>query len=116
MSLETIKLEHVPDTHSVHVAFFTSVTNAAFLQSQLLARNPDFEYAFIDASCIVSRVHLFAAVFKALTLQQRGALETPNVHSEIVTRLSASNNVRTSCPSHGFANWGLSASCHTLSN
>lgn len=92
--LETIPLEHVPSTHSVHVAFFKDVTNAEFLQSQLLARNPDFEYAFIDASTIVSRVHLLAAVYKALSVLVDGKLKAPNVHAEMVIALSVSNNVR----------------------
>lgn len=52
MALETIRMEHVPATHSVHVAAYRDVSNAAFLQQQLLGRNPDFEYAFIDASSV----------------------------------------------------------------
>lgn len=95
--LETIPLEHVPSSHSVHVALFKDVTNAGFLQSQLLARNPDFEYAFIDASAILSRLHLLAAVYKALSLLVDGKLKAPNVHAETVIALSASNNVR-DCP------------------
>ncbi|EON95898.1 putative kinase binding protein cgi-121 protein [Phaeoacremonium minimum UCRPA7] len=93
MSLETITLEHVPPSHKVHVAFFKSVSNAAFLQSQLLARNPDFEYAFIDASSVVSRLQVLAVIYKALSILLDGTLRTPNVHSEIVTSLSASNNI-----------------------
>ena len=49
MTLETIQLEHVPATHSIHVSVFRDVVNADFLQRQLLSRNQDFEYAFIDA-------------------------------------------------------------------
>jgi EKC/KEOPS complex subunit CGI121/TPRKB len=94
MSLEEIRLEHVPDTHKVYVGLFRDVTNAGHLQSQLLARNSDFEYAFIDASSVLSRLHLLAAVYKALTVLLDGTLKTPNVHSEIVCALSASNNVR----------------------
>jgi EKC/KEOPS complex subunit CGI121/TPRKB len=51
-ALETFHLEHMPQTHSVHVAVFRDVQNAAFLQQQLLARNADFEYAFIDAGVV----------------------------------------------------------------
>lgn len=121
MAIETIHLEHVPATHTVYAAFFRDVTNADFLQSQLLARNSDFEYAFIDASSvslpartpispnittpanpgpnagprqIISRSHVLAATYKALTVLLDGTLKTPNVHSEIVCSLSASNNVR----------------------
>ena len=50
--LETLQLEHVPPTHSVHVAIFRDVENAAFLHQQLLARNADFEYALIDAAVV----------------------------------------------------------------
>lgn len=91
--LETLSLEHVPATHSAHVAFFKDVTNAAFLQAQLLARNADFEYAFIDATTIVSRHHLLAATYKALSILLDGKLRSPNVHAETVIALSASNNV-----------------------
>ena len=52
MTLEEVRLEHVPATHQVFLAFFRDVTNADYLQSQLLARNPDFEYAFLDASSV----------------------------------------------------------------
>lgn len=93
MSLEEIQLEHVPDTHRVYAGLFRNVSNAGYLQSQLLARNSDFEYAFIDASSVLSRLHLLAAVYKALTILLDGTLRTPNVHSEIVVALSASNNV-----------------------
>ena len=52
MALETLRLEHVPESHQVHIAFFKGVSNPGFLQAQLLARDTDFEYAFIDASSV----------------------------------------------------------------
>ena len=93
MALETVPLEHLPDPYSVHVALFRSVGNAPHLHAQLLARNADFEYALVDASVVVSRTHLLSAVFKAVNADREGELRTPNVHSEIVTGLSASSNV-----------------------
>ncbi|KAL1866240.1 hypothetical protein VTK73DRAFT_4855 [Phialemonium thermophilum] len=93
MELETIHLEHVPETHIVYAALFQDVKNAAFLHSQLLARNTEFEYAFIDAASVVSRFHVLSAVFKALTVLLDGTLKTPNVHSEVVCSLSPSNNI-----------------------
>ena len=53
--IETVQLEHVPSTHRVYASFFKDVSNADFLQSQLLARNSEFEYAFIDASSVGNR-------------------------------------------------------------
>ncbi|PHH93062.1 hypothetical protein CDD83_1764 [Cordyceps sp. RAO-2017] len=93
MSLETVRLEHLPDSHAVHLALFRDVQNAAFLHQQLLDRNADFEYGFIDASVIVSRRQLLSAVFKAVLAVINGSLKTPNVHSEMVCSLSASNNI-----------------------
>lgn len=52
MALETLALEHVPSDHAVHIALFRDVSNADFLHKQLLSRNADFEYAFIDASIV----------------------------------------------------------------
>ncbi|KAI2641016.1 CGI-121-domain-containing protein [Xylaria nigripes] len=99
--LETIQLEHVPATHSVHVAVFRNVENAAFLHQQLLARNADFEYALIDASVITSRLQVLSAAFKAITVQVAGAMKTPNVHSEIVYSLSPTNNIAEAYRHHG---------------
>ncbi|KAL6812699.1 kinase binding protein CGI-121 domain-containing protein [Trichoderma camerunense] len=93
MAVETIELEHVPASYRVYLALFRNVKNAAFLHQQLLARNAEFEYAFIDASTIVSRMHLLSAVFKAVNNSVTGALKTPNVHSETVVSLSSSNNI-----------------------
>ncbi|RDA91355.1 hypothetical protein CP533_0038 [Ophiocordyceps camponoti-saundersi (nom. inval.)] len=91
--LETVSLEHVSSDFAVHAALFRNVRNAAFLHRQLLDRNAEFEYAFVDASNIISRNHLFSAVFKAIVAQARGALDTPNIHSEIVAYLNPSNNI-----------------------
>lgn len=93
MSLETVVLDHLPTPYSVHIALFRNVQNAAYLHSQLLARNAEFEYGFIDASVVVSRTHFLSAVFKAISVAASDALKTPNVHSEIVTSLSGSMNV-----------------------
>ncbi|KAH7313691.1 kinase binding protein CGI-121-domain-containing protein [Stachybotrys elegans] len=93
MAIETLQLEHLPASHKVHVAMFRDVTNASFLHQQLLARNAEFEYAFIDASVLLSRLQLLSAIFKATTAAVNQALKTPNVHSEIVAYMSASNNI-----------------------
>ncbi|KAL6880740.1 CGI-121 domain-containing protein [Trichoderma novae-zelandiae] len=93
MAVEIVQLEHVPSSYRIHLALFRNVKNAGFLHQQLLARNADFEYAFIDASTIVSRFHLLSAVFKAVNNSVNGTLRTPNVHSEIVVSLSSSSNI-----------------------
>ncbi|KAK4161828.1 kinase binding protein CGI-121-domain-containing protein [Cladorrhinum sp. PSN259] len=102
MALERLSLEHVPNTHRVYTALFRDVANSAFLHTQLLSRNPEFEYAFIDASSIVSRTHLLAAIYNALNTQMDGTLKTPNVHSEVVVSLSPNNNI-----AETYRRWGV---------
>ncbi|KAK6700973.1 hypothetical protein SNK04_010907 [Fusarium graminearum] len=109
MALETVTLEHLPASHKVYVALFRGVKNAAFLHQQLLARNPEFEYAFIDASVVVSRLQLLSAVFKATSTAVNGALRTPNVHSEIVCTMSSSNNI-----ADAYRRYGISPSTQDL--
>ncbi|KAJ8115848.1 hypothetical protein ONZ43_g4574 [Nemania bipapillata] len=99
--LETVQLEHIPSTHSVHIAVFRDVENAAFLHQQLLARNPDFEYALIDAGVITSSLQVLSAAFRAINVQVAGTMRTPNVHSEIVWSLSPNNNIAESYRRYG---------------
>ncbi|KAK8099865.1 hypothetical protein PG999_010239 [Apiospora kogelbergensis] len=92
-AVETVALEHLPATHTVLLALYRNVANASFLQEQLLSRNADFEYAFVDASTVVSRFQLLSAVYKAVSAEMAGAMRTPNVHSEMVVSLSSNNNI-----------------------
>lgn len=93
MALARLDLEHVPPEYRVYAAFFRDVANTEFLYAQLLSRNGDFEYAFVDASSVASRLHLLTAIYNALNILIDGTLRTPNVHSEIVVSLSTNNNV-----------------------
>lgn len=90
--METITLPHLPDS-PVQACLFKNVQNAAFLRQQLLEGNTDFEYAFLDASVLVSRSHVLAACFRAISDSLNGRLKSRNVHSEIVFSLSPNNNV-----------------------
>ncbi|CAK7267653.1 hypothetical protein SEPCBS119000_002663 [Sporothrix epigloea] len=88
-----VAIEHLPPGYAVYAALFTGVQNVAFLQAQLIARNPAFEYALVDAATVVSRTHLLAAVYRAILSHRSGSLKTPNVHSETVLSLSPSLNI-----------------------
>lgn len=63
MSLETLKLEHLPSNYSIHAGLFKNVKNAEFLQKQLLEGNTDFEYALIDASIVCPLSSLICAFY-----------------------------------------------------
>ncbi|EEA21802.1 hypothetical protein TMatcc_008780 [Talaromyces marneffei ATCC 18224] len=91
--LETVHLSHVPENIPVHVALYKYLKNASFLREQLLTGNAEFQYAFIDASTIISRQHILAAVFRAINDYLNNRLRSHNVHSEIVVSLGPSNNI-----------------------
>ncbi len=50
--LQTVHLEHLPQSHAIHIALYRDMKNATFLQQQLLAGNTNFEYALIDAGVV----------------------------------------------------------------
>lgn len=91
--LQTIHLAHIPPELALFVALYSDVKNAAFLKQQLLAANADFEYAFIDATMILTTTHVLAATFRAMNDYLHGRLKSRNVHSEIVFALSPNNNI-----------------------
>ena len=93
--METVTLPHLA-SHPLQLALFKNVKNAPFLRQQLLEGNTAFEYAFLDASVLLSRSHVLAACFRAITDLQNERLRSRNVHSEIVFSLSPNNNVRLS--------------------
>jgi EKC/KEOPS complex subunit TPRKB/CGI121 len=91
--LEPFDLEHIPEGHQPYAALFRDVSNVDFLHAQLQARNPDFDYAFIDASSLMSRRQLMSAIWRAIMYSLSGSLTTATIHSEIVLCLSPKNNV-----------------------
>ena len=92
-AVQLVTLSHLP-TNPVYIGYFCNVHNASFLREQLLTGNADYEYAFVDASVILSTQHLLAACFRAINDLNARRLKTRNVHAETVFALSPNNNVR----------------------
>lgn len=90
--METAHLPHLL-SHPLHICLFTDVRNASYLREQLLAGNTDYEYAFLDASVLLSRRHVLSACFRAINDLIADRLKTRNVHSEIVFAMNPNNNV-----------------------
>ncbi|OJJ72807.1 hypothetical protein ASPBRDRAFT_176327 [Aspergillus brasiliensis CBS 101740] len=107
--LDTIHLSHLPPSMPVHVALYRDVQNAPYLRQQLMSANAEFEYAFIDASTVLSRTHLLSAVFRAVNDYMNGRLKSRNVHSEIVFSLSPATNIAES-----FRKFGITDSTKDL--
>ena len=90
--MESISLPHLSD-RPLQIGLFKDVKNTQFLRQQLLDGNAEFEYAFLDASTLISRNHVLAACFRAINDLLNDRLKSRNVHSEIVFSLSTNNNV-----------------------
>ncbi|KAB8202804.1 Kinase binding protein [Aspergillus parasiticus SU-1] len=108
-TLETINFPHLPSSLPVHVALYRDIENAPFLRQQLISGNADFEYAFIDASMVLSRAHVSSAIFRAVNDYLNERLKSRNVHSEIVFSFSPTNNIADS-----FRKFGISDSTKDL--
>ncbi|KAL4781711.1 kinase binding protein CGI-121-domain-containing protein [Aspergillus varians] len=108
-SLETIHLPHLPSSLAVHAALYKDVQNATDLRQQLLSANADFEYAFIDATMVLSRAHALSAVFRAINEYLNDRLKSRNIHSEIVFSFSPTNNIADS-----FRKFGISDTTKNL--
>ncbi len=50
--IHTLHLSHLSPDLPIYISLFKDVKNAAFLRSQLLSGNTDFEYTFVDASVV----------------------------------------------------------------
>ncbi|KAG0133161.1 hypothetical protein HOY82DRAFT_577857 [Tuber indicum] len=92
----TYTLPHLPP-HKIHITHLPSLQPAAFktFQQELTSSTatPSGEYAFLDASVILSTTHLLAAVFQAVRNELvSGKRRTRNVHSEVVYCLGGNNN------------------------
>ncbi|KAK5654023.1 hypothetical protein OQA88_7700 [Cercophora sp. LCS_1] len=102
MPLETLQIDHLPSNCRIHAALFRDVANADFLHAQLIARNPDFDYAFLDASSAISHLQLLSAIYRAACTHIDGNLLTATPHSEIVLSMSPSNNI-----ADAYRRWGI---------
>jgi len=91
--VEELHLSHLPPELTVYVACYSDVKNAPYLRKQLLAGNQTYNYAFIDASTILSRRHLLTGCFRACNDYIHDRLKSNNVQSEVVFCLSSNNNI-----------------------
>jgi len=88
-----LHLAHLPPHIQIFASLHTSVTNSPEIRSQLFASNHDYDYAFIDATTLISTTHILTAIFRAVNDWMAGRLKTRNVHSEVVFSLGPNNNV-----------------------
>lgn len=98
-AVRTFSLPHY-EAYPVQVAMFSDVKNAEFLRSQLLAANPEFDYAFLDAA-MVSRLLISALRVHVSSPGLFSRIElctccTPAAHLAFLPCLSWSSNLKPS--------------------
>lgn len=106
------------ESNTVHLAHFHSLTNAQPLLSQIInaaslpTGHPEqvkVDFAFIDASMVVSREQVLNAVLQSMVWKERGdeaaagnasasgsgsgGLKTKTIHSEVIWNLFPGRNV-----------------------
>jgi EKC/KEOPS complex subunit CGI121/TPRKB len=103
--MATFKLSTSFPADTVHVFLFTEVLNAIQIRERLLAGDPAYACAFLDASMvrdaslllllcqILAPLQVLAAVNRAMHDSHYGLMRTKNVHSEIVYALAGTQNV-----------------------
>lgn len=91
--VQQVHLAHLPSDIAIYATIFRDVENSGYLREQLLAGNTDFEYAFVDATLLISTKQILAATFRAILDMMSDRLKSRNVHSEVVFSLSPNNNI-----------------------
>ncbi|PWN24026.1 hypothetical protein BCV69DRAFT_244371 [Microstroma glucosiphilum] len=114
--METYTFPHFhPESNTVHLALFHSVSNAQPLLSQIInaaslpTGHPDqikVDFAFIDAGMVVSREQVLNAVLQSMVWKERGeegaigagsgGLKTKTIHSEVIWNLFPGRNISSS--------------------
>ncbi|KAG5437916.1 hypothetical protein PCANB_000262 [Pneumocystis canis] len=59
--MQTFKLPNY-SSEKIHIGFYINIENSEYIKSQIISENPDFNYAFIDASTIISFYQVLAAI------------------------------------------------------
>ncbi|CAO1618566.1 unnamed protein product [Parajaminaea phylloscopi] len=104
--MEALTVPHLLSSHNtIHLSVFHSVSNVKSLLSSLRAGAPDdtlpsnitsevlSQYAFLDASVIVSRQHVLNAVLEALARMETGNMKTKAWSTEVMWILWPGGNI-----------------------
>ena len=89
-------------TQRLDVALFNEVRNAAHLVKQLVSGN--LEVALVNPLLVPSLLIVRAAAWKAIADARVNAMQTRNVHSELVFNLSPDNAITRSLKTFGISN------------
>ncbi|EPX72057.1 CGI121 family protein [Schizosaccharomyces octosporus yFS286] len=83
------------------VFVFENVENAEELHQELIGQNPAYDYAFIDASSIVSVKQIYSAAMRALQAQSDGQMKSKTLHMEVILSLCPKTEISTALRQFG---------------
>lgn len=63
------------------------------IKSQVLAKNPEYDFCFLSPACIVSQDQLRSSLYKAVQNMVRGTMRANTVNTEALFGLSPVNNL-----------------------
>lgn len=91
---QTIAFPQYPE-HSVYVAYFDSLApeTLATVKAELINRNPQYDYCFLNTSCIASVDQLRCSLHKAVQNLVNDTMKARTVNTEIIFNLSPVNNI-----------------------
>ncbi|WBW75332.1 EKC/KEOPS complex subunit Cgi121 [Schizosaccharomyces osmophilus] len=87
----------------VSVFVFNNVENAEKLHQELIGQNPAYDYAFIDASSIVSVKQIYSATMRALQAQADGQMKSKTLHMEVILSLCPKTEISTALRQFGMS-------------
>ncbi|EPY49773.1 CGI121 family protein [Schizosaccharomyces cryophilus OY26] len=87
----------------VNVFVFENVENAEKMRQELIGKNPVYDYAFIDASSIVSVKQIYSAIMRALQAQLDGQMKSKTLHTEVILSLSPKTEISSALRQFGMS-------------
>jgi EKC/KEOPS complex subunit CGI121/TPRKB len=78
---------------NINVHKFTNVSNSTVIKSSLLKGDPLYDFAFINATTVISLEQLLSALYRALLDYTSGGIRTKTIHSEVIFSLSPTQNI-----------------------
>lgn len=79
--------------YKVNLHKFSNVQNSKDIKEQLIQGNTLYDFAFINAECVISLEQLMSAVYRSLLDLTGDKLRTRSLHSEVIFSLSPTQNI-----------------------
>lgn len=94
MTFQTITLPLYPQ-HPFFLAYYDNVAPEvlATVKSELISRNPEYDFCFLSTTYLVSLEQLHCALHKAVQNLVQGTMKAKSVNTEIIFDLSPVNNI-----------------------